>query len=557
MRLADRELLGWTGDLHRFLLIPGLTYLLLFAAFTWPAMASFGSHFFCDDGDGLQNVWNIWWVKQALVESGTHPWHSELLHHPGGTSLIGQTMNPINGLLGIPLSLLLGQIQVFNALVIFAFVSSGLAAFWLAWFLLRDYWVSIFVGAAFTFSSYHFAHAEGHLQLVTMQGLPLFLLAWLQLLRRPSAIRATLAAAAFWLVLLSDYYYSMYCGIAALMLLLGSEHLQRRPLRFSAELGRPFLLFCTLASLLALPLLLALARAGLNDDLIGSHDPREASMDLLAPFIPGGHWWLNDWTQGFWSQLPGNIHESDVYLRWTLLLPAAFALWKFGAKRGSPCRPWAIMGMVFLAISLGPRLQIWGQQLPYLPTPYGILEIILPPLEHGGTPVRFAVMALLCISILAGMGLRPFLGKIFAGRAWPFLLIFAIETWPRPIPLTRIEVPESVEGLADLPEGAVIDLSGSMCERLLRQTWHERPVIDGYISRYPHAVLRELVERKELYRSGRYRELMDRTEARYLVLPSELLPKRELTGLRVLIEGEQMSILCRTDDPLLAQAHPR
>jgi hypothetical protein len=496
-------------------------------------------------------------VKHALIELGSQPWQTGLLHHPDGTSLIGQTMNPINGLIGIPLSLFLSQVQVFNALVVLAFVGSGLTAFWLAWYLLRDYPVSIFVGAAFTFSSYHFAHAEGHMQLITMQGLPLFLLAWLHMLRAPSFQRASLAAAAFWLLLLSDYYYSLYTGIAALMLLVGSPHFLRRPLRLSPEICKPLLAFAALASVLALPLLVTLLGAGLNDDLIGSHDPREASMDLLAPFIPGGHWFLAEWTQGFWSKLPGNIHESDVYLRWTLLLPAGFAIWKLGATRGSTCRPWLIMGLVFLAISLGPRLQIWGHQLSYLPTPYGILEIMLPPLEHGGTPVRFSVMGLLCVSILAGFGLRPFLARVFGGRVWLFLLIFAFETWPRPIPMTRIEAPEYIAALAELPEGAVIDLEGSMCERLLRQTWHERPVVDGYISRYPHAVLRELVERKEMYRTGRLLELMERSEARYLVLPTNRLGTAPPSGLGLLRVGDDSSIFCRSDDPLLLNAGPR
>ena len=51
-------------------------------------------------------------------------------------------------------------------------------------------------GAIFTFSSYHFAHSIGHMQLITMQWIPLFLLAWLRLLDEPTRRRGFLAALA-------------------------------------------------------------------------------------------------------------------------------------------------------------------------------------------------------------------------------------------------------------------------------------------------------------------------------------------------------------------------
>ena len=46
----------------------------------------------------------------------------------------------------------------------------------------------------------------------------------------------------------------------------------------------------------------------------GAHPPKEFSLDLLAPVIPGGHWRFADLTQPFWSRLPGNIHESSVHV---------------------------------------------------------------------------------------------------------------------------------------------------------------------------------------------------------------------------------------------------
>ena len=39
-------------------------YAAAFFVLTWPAVTRFRTHWFADDGDGLQNVWNVWWVSR-------------------------------------------------------------------------------------------------------------------------------------------------------------------------------------------------------------------------------------------------------------------------------------------------------------------------------------------------------------------------------------------------------------------------------------------------------------------------------------------------------------
>jgi hypothetical protein len=69
-------------------------------------------------------------------------------------------------------------------------------------------------GFIFSFSSYHFAHVSGHLNLIAIYWLPVFLLAWMKLLDRPTRRMALAAAAALLLVTFSDYYYALYGGSA-------------------------------------------------------------------------------------------------------------------------------------------------------------------------------------------------------------------------------------------------------------------------------------------------------------------------------------------------------
>src|ERR1700761_993731 len=80
--------------------IPALLYTLCFFLLTYPLVLTFSTTFYCNNGDGLQNEWNLWWVRKAIVELHQAPWFTTWLHAPQGTTLIGHTLNPFNGLIG-------------------------------------------------------------------------------------------------------------------------------------------------------------------------------------------------------------------------------------------------------------------------------------------------------------------------------------------------------------------------------------------------------------------------------------------------------------------------
>lgn len=163
----------------KFFVSPVLFYFIFFFILTYPAILSFSRVLFADTGDGLQNVWNLWWVNRAVTLLHQSIWHTNLLHYPFGTTLIGHSLTPFNGLFGILLLKLFPLIQVYNFIFIFIFVASGLTAFFLAFYLTRNYPGSLLSGYIYTFSEFHFAHAQGHLQTVSLEWIPLFLLSWL------------------------------------------------------------------------------------------------------------------------------------------------------------------------------------------------------------------------------------------------------------------------------------------------------------------------------------------------------------------------------------------
>lgn len=487
---------------------PLALYALVFYVFTFPLLGRFSTHFFADAGDGLQNVWNLWWFETALTRLGTSPWFTTWLHFPHGTTLLGHTLGPFNGLLALLLEPWLGLVRAHNTLVIFSFVAGAWTAFLLALHVSGRWLASLIAGFVFGFSSYHFAHAQGHLNLLSLEWIPVFLLAWLRLLGRPSPAAALGASLALLLVLLCDYYYFLYCVLAG-ALVLGVEALRRRDWCFALRqplLGR-LAVFVGASAVTSGPLVVALLFRHSRDSFTGEHRATNFSLDLLALWIPGICWRFHAWTEAYWSRLPATI-ESSVSLGFGATLAVLLATSRRVRGQVEGLSVWWAFLLFFGAMSLGPVLQIWGRIQP-VPLPYLALELLLPPLRVSGVPVRMVVMVTLSAGILGGLALDALLRRGRLARAGALLILacMVFEMLPKPIPTTDSrEIPGWVAPLAALSKQyGFMDVADAIPvgEALYLQTLHEVPMFEGYISRVPTSVflknraLRELRRRRD------------------------------------------------------------
>lgn len=476
-----KKIIKWFG-------LPVLLYFIFFCIFTWPWIPNFSSHFFVDAGDGLQNVWNVWWIQHAVTDLQQHPWHTNLLHYPFGVTLIGQTLNPFNGFVALGLLPFMQLNEAYNTMVIFSFVVGGLTAFWLCYYFSKSYVASLVGGGVFTFSSYHFSHAEGHMQLVSLEWMPLFILLWWMFVKKPSYWLAIGSSVSLFLVLFCDYYYFLYCLMAALGIVVYFWYRKQLPNLKKAKTLKPLGLFLLTSLAIVAPLPLALLYANSTMEFSGSHPARVFSTDLLSPFINGGFWKFHELTDWYWSRLPAHIYESTVYLGLSVIAILIISLIK-RSKFPKDLVFWQILIVVFGVLSLGPRLMIFGHSFDQIPMPYIIMERIIPGMQLSGMPVRMMVMvtlgsAVIVSIVLAKVKLNTTKGKLLIGL---FVIILAIEMLPSPLPLGTIKYDNYVVKLKNLPAtGGVLDEAAySEPMQLYNQTYHEKPMAFGYISRQP------------------------------------------------------------------------
>jgi hypothetical protein len=527
------------------------SYLALFFVLSYPSSASLFSTFLGDEGDGMQNLWNVWWVKYSLFHLHTNPLVTKFIFFPEGASLLGHTISLTNTIPAAILSYVFGLATAYNIWLILGFVLGGVFTAYLFLEFGSGLLGAFVAGFLYTFSEYHFAHSVGHFQLIAVEWLPLFLWSWLRLIDRPSAIRAAIASCAFLLVFFTDYYYVLYAAIAgaiALAFRLGANRAQLRDKKLWISLT----LFTAIVMCAAGPIV-AVTLPFLHTQLTGSHSAFEFGSDLLAPFVPGKYWRFANLTQTLWSLFKSPAIEGCTYLGWSALILAGIGL--FTRRKCLAWKDWFLLttAVFFLALSFGPIPHIGGYTIRGIWGAYHHFETLLPILKDGGVPDRMIVMTILAVALLAGKGVECLRMQANNTALAIILLVGFVELMPSGLPNTPTPHPHFFAQMQSLPGGyGVFDSGASRPQGAwLRyfQTQHELATASGLSSRLPVSLIATQQSIEQSARRGEWPHLCQDLGFRYVLLattdpvPEALQKKKpilEEDGLRLFDLGEAL-----------------
>jgi hypothetical protein len=413
-----------------------VAYLALTLVMTYPTITHFLSAIPGDSFDGWQNFWNLWWVRQAVLVEHRSPFFTDMLYYPTGVSLLFHTLNPFNGFTFLPVQLAAGLFAAYNSVVFFSFAVGGLGGYLLTRYTLRRTpepartWAAFLAGAIYTFSPFHFAHLLGHMQVLSLEWIPFYVLyLWRavdhtqptrvvataihqnthpsSLVPRPSSPQGMwlpwrdTVLSAFFLILigLCDWYFVLYCLLFTALVwlyLLWHRRLTMRVIAWTAAVGG---LFALVLSPLLWPMILETRRF---DFMV---PPPEhvyiLSADLLAFLTPNEFHPV--WGQAaarLGAHLVSPVSEHTVFVGYVPLLLGLWGAWRGGYRRGF----WALATLTFALLALGPALHVAGRQLP-IPLPYALLQRLVPFIRITRSVSRFDAMVMLALGVLAAIGL--------------------------------------------------------------------------------------------------------------------------------------------------------
>jgi hypothetical protein len=462
-----------------------------------------------DVGDSYQNLWNLWWVKHSML-SMSNPFATNLLFYPNGADLYVHSLSPAAGFFTIPFQQAFGLVFSYNLIVLLSFVLGGYGAYRLALHITRDWRASFFAGLVFAFSSYHFARAIAHMNLVSVQWLPFYVLFLLKMRDEPSLKNTFLAVTFLSLTAFAaDLQYVLFLGIFTLFYLLYELALNREQIRkFLLRVGLMTVTFAGVLFLFLPPLMIGFFTGKYAYAAAAPSDSVTLSSDLLAFFTPSsGNLFFGKYVEsiigGFSSVKLWPIEVT--YIGYTCLALAVFA----AVKVWKTARFWLLSALAFMVLSLGPVLHVLGVSVftPFqvnVPLPELVLYYVFPIFR---APSRFIVVAMLCLAVLAAMSLkyanswiaRQKRGKILG------LLFFAVlcvsllaESNMSPYPVVEdTSIPQFYYQLSRMNETfAVLDLPQTYAANNLYMyygTASEKPLLGGSISRVPMESLRPLL----------------------------------------------------------------
>lgn len=425
---------------------------------TWPLPARMASAMNTSP-DALLNDWALAWNFHILPREPLSLFDANIFFPRTDTLAYSEHLFGI-ALLAWPAYLLSGShVLAYNFALIASFVLSGLGMYLLVHEVTGSRWAAAASGLAFLAAPYRFLQLL-HIQLLTVQWFP-FVLLYLCRFLREGRRRQLVAACLFALLqILSCNYYAIYLALALALfgLIVLAVHLRSGSL-LDRRKTVALLLGAAAVALLALPFAQPYERNRAEGFYRRYEDVVQFSarpLDYLRP---------STFNKVFFVEhLPRQQRsEKALFPGFTVVLLAGWGVLT-GPGRDRDDTSSAVYRVVWLLsvsligvgllLSFGPEITIAGDSHTL---PYRYLYRHVPGFRGMRAPARLAVLVLLGLGVLSGLGLSRLLNRARRIRPWVGcavigVLLFEYQTYSLARLLTRPPaIPPVYQWLANQP----------------------------------------------------------------------------------------------------------
>lgn len=477
--------------------IPLLLFFVTFVIMSYPFIFQMNDHLPMDNIDTHHALWQNWWVLESFG-NGYDVNFTPLLFHPAGLDVTLLPPRWSSLVFWLPIYSIFGDPFAFNMTAMIGILIKAYGMYLLGLYLFKHRIPAWVCGAFYAFAA---TSLQMHLQQPltgATEWMPWFMLAYVYGLDHIKSNKQPLHIIGS--MILAGLFFS-FCAYANLKIaifatLLGggfallymiAHNLWRVPLFWIAMIA-----FGISAIGFSLPVLLPVLQssdlATANDGVIlmggidilsffkATHNRPFNYMQLIAAFRGEQLEIQNIW---------GMSHVGFVSIAFVLMgLLYAF-------RKNRVIFIWGILALVFWSLSLGLEARYY-RELVTTHTPYRLLEnnFIFQTIKW---PWRMSLVFLFPFSILIGYGLNYRLKSITLDRKqWVWLILSVVMllygTSIFPIPMRPAPRPAYLQELAQLPDGAIINLPLGRHNAkyyMSIQRFHQRPMIEGMIARPP------------------------------------------------------------------------
>lgn len=412
--MSVRNFLVGFGHAHK-LIISGTAYLLIALVLFLPLIGNVRTTTLGYTGDIYQNLWDLWWTKYALLNAHVGIFSTTtMLFWPVGANLVYQTLEPIDGLISIPLQSL-GLTFAYNTLLFLGFIISGLGAFVLAEYITHDFYAAFFGGLAFSFSAFHIAEIYHAMAFFAIGWTALFLYFILRMIEDGKIVYSIGAGIAFVLVFFMDggVEEGLMDVLAVFLIIafyMSTKELRNRVtnLRFLRGLGVIAIIFVVFGSFWLVPLYATIMQGGglsaayFQDDLMHNMYWSDNILSFFMPSFFNGIF-HNISLSYYGIYAAAGPQETTSYIGYTVLALSIYGI----SKNFKKARLWILLLVIFGLLTLGPYPQLGSYVMP-VPGLY-LFYHSLPIFNVIREPGRFDLIVSLSFAILSAIGVKTVL----------------------------------------------------------------------------------------------------------------------------------------------------
>ena len=461
-----------------------LIFILCLLLFTYPTIFHLKDKFLGLPGDSYIYLWNMWWSNFSINTLHINPYNCNYMYYPEGFPLILHTFIPIKSIPSIIFQNKFGLITTYNLF----FLLTIIVKFWLFYFVAKKFCnhnIGAFLGAIiYSFAQVNLLNIYGYLDLSSTEFIQIFLLG-IYYLDNKKFLKATLSiASSLIFYLYSQYYYLYYLTLALIIVTI--FYLRKS---YFSKLIKSLIAILILFLLIGSPIIYYAFKLIIKGEFNVKIGVAVSSVDLLSFIIPPHfNTFFKEFTSIIIAKLINPLHYYYVNPGFVVYFFSFAGLLYFKKKRLK--KIYSILLIFFFIFSLGNEIRIFNKMIiPQYFMPYFWLHK-LPILNGFREPSRAIIICFTIMSLFASVGISYFLksGK----KKWKILIpilfiLFTFENIIIPIPMTEpVKFAELLETIRT-EDGTVLTYPFTPEDIMsqLFQIYHEKPTINGRISRLP------------------------------------------------------------------------
>jgi hypothetical protein len=484
-----------TSSLIHWLKRDGLVMLLFLIAtiiMTYPVAFRLGGNWVASrDVDTYMKLWDQWWFSRAF-SLGLPIHHTTDLFFPIGLDFTYHSICWSATVLMWIVTPIFGSIGAYNFNILFAVFSTAYGGYLLIRSITQHRSAAWLGGAAYSFIPYHIQHTGGHPDLVQLAAIPIGVWLFTRAIQKHSFFNAIIAAVMIGLVAFTGLYLIIFAFITLIpiFIYLALEGQRWRTSGF----WKMAIIFGVACAIFVGPRVLPLVQSSdaLADAIEGKYSANTLQTDLLAFVIP------SRFNPIFKPVVEPIANRFEMNRKWPAYLGViAIVMWGSALtwkKNRKLTWTWALLGLFFAVMALGPVLRFNGKIYDDVKLPLAYLEWF-PPIRAVARPDYFMLALILPLAVVTGIGFDRWLialkdhrrAKIIFTIGVAAFMLFeywdgvypGFDTTPNPF-YTQLASESDKFAVIDLPMGRF-----NSKEYIYDQITHQRPIVEGLIGRTP------------------------------------------------------------------------